>query len=112
MESTWLALPLAALVGAAFAASACRWWFGRALVLMQKRLEQSEAGRHAAHDRSQQARHQIAQLTKMVADLQKRQKLSMEAQQQQRRAQLERALDAAVPAHEAPALPANGFADT
>lgn len=109
MDTAWLIPLVAALVGAALSASACRWWFGRSMKMMHRRLEQSEHARHAAHERSLQARQQIEQLTRMVSSLQMRQKQSLEAQQQQRRAHLERTLEAA---EVRPALPANGFADT
>lgn len=105
----WLAL--SALGSAALTALACRWWFGRLLNALQKRLEQSEQARRVEHERveherGQQTRVQIAQLSKAITELQRRHRLTQEAQQ--RRAQL----DERVPSTPSTPTLTNGFADT
>lgn len=109
--AAWSWILLASSITAACTASACRWWFGQSMVIMQRRLDQSELARQAAHERAQAARQQVAQLNKTIADLHKRQKAHHELLQ--RRTQLAATLSAReVEAEAATALPANGFADT
>jgi hypothetical protein len=68
LETPLLLLAAAALAGAVAATVWCRWRAGRALAALQARLQMSEIARHALLDRSDQARQQIGQLTKALAD--------------------------------------------
>jgi hypothetical protein len=106
MEGSMLAL-FTGFVASAASALACRWWFGRHIALLRERLVKSEQARQAAHERSTQARTQIAQLSKAIADLQRRHKVTLDSQR--RRADADRAVPS-LP--ESAVLPANGFADT
>jgi hypothetical protein len=58
----------AALAGALVAAVWCRWGAARERAALQAKLQMSEMARHALLDRSDQARVQIGQLTKALAD--------------------------------------------
>ena len=102
----WLA---AALLSVVATAAVCQWRHGREVKALRKRLLQSEQLRQAELERGRQARTQIAQLTQLVTDLQKR--LPLETSAQVRRAQVER-LVPDVPDSGTPSLPAHGFADT
>lgn len=95
------------VTASAASAFACRWWFGRRIAVLRQRLDKSEQARQAAHERSTQARTQIAQLSKAIADLQRRHKVTLDSQR--KRADVDRAVPS-LP--ETAALPANGFADT
>jgi hypothetical protein len=68
LDTPLLQLAGAALAGAVAAAAWCRWRAARALAALQARLQMSEMARHALLDRSDQARTQIGQLTKALAD--------------------------------------------
>lgn len=107
---TSLLWPVLALLGGALSATlACRARFARATAVLRQRLQQSEQARQTERERSQQMRAQIAQLTKLVAELQQRQRRTLDSEG--KRAEL----DKLVPDHGpqgTPALPSNGFADT
>jgi hypothetical protein len=68
LDTPVLLLSVAALAGAVAATAWCRWRAARALAALQARLQVCEMARHALLDRSDQARLQIGQLTKALAD--------------------------------------------
>jgi hypothetical protein len=67
-DTPLLLLAAAALAGAVTATAWCRWRAARAVAALQARLQVSEIARHALLERSDQARLQIGQLTKALAD--------------------------------------------
>jgi hypothetical protein len=106
MDGPMLAL-FTGIAASVASALACRWWFGRHIALLRQRLAKSEQARQAAHERSTQARTQIQQLSKAIADLQRRHKVTLDSQRKRADA------DRSVPSlPESAALPANSFADT
>jgi len=106
MDAAMLAI-FTGITACAASVGACRWWYGRRIVLLRQRLDKSEQARQAAHERSTQARTQIAQLSKAIADLQRRHKVTLDSQR--KRADADRSTPS-LP--ESAALPAHGFADT
>lgn len=68
LDSEWLLLGVGALGGALVATVLVRWRAARVLAELQTRLQMSEFARHAMQERSDQARLQIGQLTKALAD--------------------------------------------
>jgi hypothetical protein len=68
LDTPVLLLSAAALAGAVAATAWCRWRAARALAALQARLQVCEMARHALLERSDQARLQIGQLTKALAD--------------------------------------------
>lgn len=68
VESEWLLLGAGALGGALIATVIASWRAGRVIAEYQTRLHLSELARHAVQERSDQARLQIGQLTKALAD--------------------------------------------
>lgn len=60
----------AAFAGAVFATLFCQWRASRSLARLQALLTQSEQARQAAVERSDQARLQIGQLSRALADMQ------------------------------------------
>ena len=108
MDAPLLTLTATALVSFIAAIVACQWWFGRKLAMLRHQLHRSEQARHAAHERSNQARAQINQLSKAIADLQRRHRVTLDTEK--KRADLERVVPSMPEA--ALALPVNGFADT
>jgi len=105
--SMLVSLAFTGVTAAAASALACRWWYGRKIATLRQRLDKSEQARHAAHDRSTQARTQIAQLSKAIAELQRRHNMTLD--NQRKRAEVDR-LVPSLP--ESASLPASGFADT
>lgn len=110
MEPQMLWPVLAALAGAAVATLWCRWRARQSIAVLQARLQRSEQARQAELVRAQQTRQQIAKLTHMIGELQKRQRETLE--QQQARARLEAQVPSDGGPRAAAALPAHGFADT
>jgi hypothetical protein len=77
---TLLLFATAALGGAVFASLWCQWRASRSLARLQALLAQSEQSRQAAVERSDQARIQVGQLSRALADLQMaRKRLAAEA---------------------------------
>ena len=111
MDPTVLLLLGAALAGVLSATLVCRWRFARLQAQWHRRLEQSEQARQTERDRAQQMRSQIGQLTKLVSELQQRQRRALDTEQ--RRAELDKLVpDQGPKGSTPPALPSNGFADT
>ena len=104
---------VALLLPAACAALATRWWYARQLAALRERLRRSEAQRQVEQDRARQTRVQIAQLTQLLADLQKRLQ-GLRGPQSRTPETAREALERAVPDRPADALagPSHGFADT
>ncbi len=109
MDASLLWSALALVAGAALATAVCRLRFARALDRMNKKLEHAEQVRHTERERGQQMRAQITQLTKLVAELQQRQRRGHSTGGQ--RAELDKLVPDESPQGAAP-LPSNGFADT
>lgn len=61
----------AALAGVLLGAAGYRWHMRQRLAQLQQRLLRSEEARNGAIERSAQAREQIAQLSKAIADIRK-----------------------------------------
>jgi chromosome segregation ATPase len=59
----------AALGGGLMGAAACYWPLSRTIDALRQRLERAEQARNGAVERSAQAREQIAQLNKAIAEL-------------------------------------------
>lgn len=96
-----------ALCGATW--GACHWWYGKQVKALQQRVDKLEKARHVAGQHAQQARKQIEQLHKQMVVLQQKRSDLQAAMQQH--------VDVDLPGaggtgDGAPALPANGFADT
>ncbi len=96
------------------------WWTMRTVKALRTRLEHAEQARATAHERSRQARQQVAQLQQALATAKAQQAAAGEAAKAKkvddtpsRREQLARKLDdeptLVLPRRE---LPADGFADT
>jgi hypothetical protein len=68
VESEWLLLGAGALGGVLIATVIASWRAGRVIAELRTRLHLSELARHAVQERSDQARLQIGQLTKALAD--------------------------------------------
>lgn len=109
MDTSLLWPALALLGGALGATLACRARFAHRQAVLRQRLQQSEQARQTERERGQQMRAQIAQLTKLVAELQHRQRRSLDSEA--KRAELDKLVPDHSPA-ERPSLPSNGFADT
>jgi hypothetical protein len=107
MDAPLLPIAATALVSILAAVVACHWWFSRKLAVLRQRLHRSEQARHAAHERSNQARTQINQLSKAIADLERRLKVTVESER--KRADLDRLVPAL---SDGGAVPPNGFPDT
>jgi hypothetical protein len=88
----------------------CRLRFARLQAQLHQRLQQSEQARQIERDRGQQMRAQIAQLTKLVSELQQRQRRQLDTEQ--RRAELDKLVPDKGSKDAPPPLPSNGFADT
>ena len=58
-----------AVIGALVGAAACFWPLSRSVAALRLRLERSEQARNGAVERSAQAREQIAQLNRAIAEL-------------------------------------------
>ncbi|MGE0671572.1 MULTISPECIES: hypothetical protein [unclassified Methylibium] len=109
--TNWLLLMGAALALAALSWLMCAWWYRRQLSAVLQRLEKARA---VAGQNATQAKRQIAQLQKELAE-----RPALSAVQREAR---DKAADAAARKQElaenldrgrlATALPANGFADT
>lgn len=67
-DTELMLLAAAAVAGALLAGAWCRWRAARQIALLEARLQMSELARHAIQERSDQARLQIGQLTKALAD--------------------------------------------
>jgi chromosome segregation ATPase len=113
----WLGGAIA--VGAATGAAGVWWQMSRRISVLRDRTERSEQARNGAVERSAQAREQIAQLNRAIAELRKTHSMrgsAPPASAEERRALAERALEAARP--EGTALsaahrqPLAAFADT
>lgn len=96
------------------------WWTMRTVKVLRTRLEHAEQARATAHERSRQARQQVAQLQQALATAKAQQAVASDATKADRadgtpsrREQLARKLDdeptLVLPRRE---LPADGFADT
>jgi len=90
----------AALAGALIGAVTCRWHLRQRLAQLQQRLKRSEEARNGAIERGAQAREQLAQLSKAIAEMRKSHQPVRDAQPsivftEDRRATAERALDEA-----------------
>jgi uncharacterized protein involved in exopolysaccharide biosynthesis len=59
----------AALGGGLIGAASCYWTLSRTIEALRQRLERAEQARNGAVERSAQAREQIAQLNKAIAEL-------------------------------------------
>ena len=88
----------AATGGAAVGAAAVWWHMRRKVDVLRERTERSEQARNGAVERSAQAREQIAQLNKAIDELRRAHSMRGSARPtsaDERRAQAEKALDAA-----------------
>jgi hypothetical protein len=91
----------AALAGALIGAVACRRHMRQRLAQLQQRLTRSEEARNGAIERGVQAREQLAQLSKAIADIRKSHQPVRDARPspvhagEERRATAERALEEA-----------------
>ncbi len=109
------AIPLAFLIASVVTWAACRWWYGKKLLVAAQRLQKSDKGRLFAQEQTLQARRQIEQLKTELAS---HQQSAAEGQAAVRRAaQLEEALNAndRAPLPDSgrvPLVSAHGFADT
>jgi len=95
--------------------AACRWWYGRKLLVASQRLHKSDQGRLFSQQQTLQAKKQIDALKKELAE--QRAALSDTEVQRKRTRELELALAAAERAAEdnsnlMPLGPSHGFADT
>ena len=110
-----IALVIGLLVASFATWAACRWWYGRKLLVAAQRLHKSDQGRLFSQQQTAQARQQIGQLKAEVESLQ--QSAAEAAVAKRRAAQLEEALSAVerAPAEDLgmmPVVSAHGFADT
>lgn len=109
-----LAAGFAALASAALGALALRWWCGRRIATLLARIDKLERARQLASQHSAQARRQIEQLQK---DLAEQHRARADARSARKR-DLSAALDAneqqtlRLDPAERPHLPAHGFAET
>jgi chromosome segregation ATPase len=62
-------ISVAALVGGAVGAMTCRWLARQKIERLQQRLARAEEARNGALERSENARDQIALLSKAISDL-------------------------------------------
>jgi hypothetical protein len=95
--------------------AACRWWYGRKLLVAAQRLHKSDQGRLFSQQQTLQAKKQIDALKKELAE--QRAALSDTEVHRKRTRELELALAAAERAAEdnsnlMPLGPSHGFADT
>jgi len=109
--TNWLLLMGAALALTALSWLMCAWWYRRQLSAVMHRLEKARA---AAGQNATQARRQIAQLQKELAERPALSALQREARDKAaedaaRKQELAANLDRGRPTT---ALPVNGFADT
>jgi TolA-binding protein len=113
----WLGGSMA--VGAAAGAAGVWWHLSRRIDALRDRTERSEQARNGAVERSAQAREQIAQLNRAIAELRKTHSMrgsAPPASAEERRALAEKALEAArpegSPQSSTQAQPLVAFADT
>jgi hypothetical protein len=95
--------------------AACRWWYGRKLLVAANRLHKADQGRLFSQQQTLQAKKQIESLKKELEE--QRAQLSDTAASRKRTKELEQALAVAERAVEdnsnlMPLGPAHGFADT
>jgi len=92
---------------------ACHWWYGRQVKALQQKVDKMEKARHVAGQHALQARKQIEQLHKQMAVLQQKRTDLQAVMQHQLDVDLPMGTGRSAAADDgAPALPANGFADT
>ncbi|MDQ2733429.1 MAG: hypothetical protein M3Y55_00230 [Pseudomonadota bacterium] len=112
-------IAIALMVGLAVASlatwAACRWWYGRKLLVAAQRLHKSDQGRLFSQQQTLQAKKQIEALKKDLAE--QRSVVSDSAANRKRTRELEQALAVAERAAEdnsnlMPLGPSHGFADT
>jgi hypothetical protein len=112
-------IAIALVLGVALASlatwAACRWWYGRKLLLAAHRLHKSDQGRLFSQQQTLQAKKQIEALKKELAD--QRALLSDTTASRKRTRELEEALAVAERVIEdnsnlMPLGPSHGFADT
>lgn len=112
-------IAIALVIGLAVASlatwAACRWWYGRKLLVAAQRLHKSDQGRLFSQQQTAQAKKQIEALKKELAD--QRAELTDTVASRKRTRELEQALAAAERAAEdnsnlMPLAPSHGFADT
>jgi hypothetical protein len=109
----WFSMVGAFLGGAAIGAAACYWPLNRSNVALREHLARAEQARNGAVERSAQAREQIAQLNKAIADMRKSHAFRTGADdRRERAARAEEALRQANPAGPVIAGPLKAFADT
>jgi hypothetical protein len=110
-----IALVLGLAVASLATWAACRWWYGRKLLIAAQRLHKSDQGRLFSQQQTLQARKQIEALKKELEE--QRSVVSDSAAHRRRTRELEQALAAAEGAVEdnsnlMPLRPSHGFADT
>jgi len=114
-----IALVIGLLVASFATWAACRWWYGRKLLLAAQRLHKSDQGRLFSQQQTLQAKKQIDALKKELAE--QRAAVSDSDVHRKRTRELEAALAAAERAAERaaednsnlmPLGPSHGFADT
>jgi hypothetical protein len=110
-----LALFFALAVASLATWAACRWWYGRKLLVAARRLHKADQGRLFSQQQTLQAKKQIEALKKELDE--QRAQLSDTAASRKRTRELEQALAAAERAAEdnsnlMPLGPVHGFADT
>ena len=110
-----IALVIGLVVASLATWAACRWWYGRKLVIAAQRLHKSDQGRLFSQQQTLQAKKQIEALKKELAE--HRAALSDSETNRKRARELEIALAAAERAAEEssnlmPLASALGFADT
>lgn len=106
--TTWLLLIVTALALAALTWWGCAWWYGRKLTELRDRMDKL---RHAASLNANQTRHQITLLQKELSERPALTTAQRSARDEaaERRAALDRQIDAG---NTAAQQPAHGFADT
>jgi hypothetical protein len=110
-----IALMIGLVVASLATWAACRWWYGRKLLVAAQRLHKSDQGRLFSQQQTLQAKKQIEALKKELAE--QRAALSDSEANRMRTRKLELALAAAERAVEEqsslmPLAPSHGFADT
>lgn len=110
-----LALVFALAVASLMTWAACRWWYGRRLLVAERRLHKADQGRLFSQQQTLQAKKQIEALKKELEE--QRAQLSDSLASRKRTLELEQALAAAERAAEdnsnlMPLAASHGFADT
>ena len=107
----------AALGGGLVGAASCYWSLSRTIEALRQRLERAEQARNGAVERSAQAREQIAQLNKAIAELRRTHTAHTlpppkVSESDERHERAEKALAELTSPDKTPPMPRTVFADT